>query len=52
MVYQGSTVITPSAGAHTYKLTLQRNSGTGTVRIFADADVPAFILVEDLGPSS
>lgn len=53
MVYNGHAVITPStAGVHTYYMTLQRNSGTGTVRLYADANTPAFILVEDIGPAS
>lgn len=43
--------VTPSAGTHTYKLTLERN-GTGTVRMIAAATVPAFIVVEDIGPAA
>jgi len=42
-------VLTPSTGAHTYKLVGQPNAGTATVR--ASATNPAFILVEDLGPA-
>ena len=48
----GSVTVTPSSGSHTYKLTLERGSGTGTVGIAANASAPAFILVEDIGPSS
>lgn len=47
-----SCVLTPSTGAHTYKLTLARANGTGTVSLTASATNPAFILVEDLGPSA
>lgn len=43
-------IITPSAGAHTYKLTVQRLVGTGTVTLVADTDRPVTLLVEDLGP--
>ncbi len=45
---QGSVVLTPSSGSHTYKLTLDTSAGTCT--LVAAADRPAFILVEDLGP--
>ena len=44
--------ITPSAGAHTYKATLQRTSGAGTIDVQSGglpADAVAFLLVEDLG---
>ena len=40
-------VLTPSAGAHTYKLRGSMGSGTGTLE--AAATYPAYILVEDLG---
>lgn len=48
---EGSVVIAPTAGTHTYKLTLERSSGTGTVGISAGTTDPAFILVEDIGPA-
>lgn len=41
-------IITPSAGAHTYKLTAE---GTTNIYAKAAADAPAFIQVEDLGPA-
>jgi hypothetical protein len=47
---QMSTIITPTSGDHTYKLTLQRLTGTGNVVLNAAAAAPAFILVEDIGP--
>ena len=43
---------TPSAAAHTYKLSLARTTATGTIALKAAATYPAFILVEDLGPSA
>lgn len=43
---------TPTAGAHTYKATIVRQSGTGTLVSSAGATFPAFILVEDLGPAA
>lgn len=49
---EGSVVLTPSAGSHTYKLSLEQDSGTGSSGIIAAATTPAFILVEDLGSSS
>lgn len=42
-----TVILTPSTGAHTYKLTLQTSAGT--VNSFASATEPAFILVEDIG---
>ncbi len=45
----GSVVITPTQGAHTYKLSAQKSVGAGTVSLFAAATQPAFILVEDIG---
>lgn len=53
--YQASPfalISAPSAGSHTYKLSLERTTGTGTVAMSASATQPALILVEDLGPSS
>lgn len=44
-----SVVLTPSAGSHTYKLTMARSVGSGTVTSNASATFPAFILVEDIG---
>lgn len=50
---EGSVILTPSAGAHTYKLTLQDvGAGPGTITSQASAIVPSFILVEDLGPAT
>lgn len=46
---QRSVVLTPSAGSHTYKVALQRASGTGNVQSTATSALPAFILVEDIG---
>lgn len=42
-------VVSPSAGAHTYKISVNREVGTGTITPFAGAQDPGFILVEDLG---
>lgn len=41
----------PSAGSHTYKLTMQRLSGTGTLTTAGDPTFPAFIMVEDITPT-
>ena len=43
-------VVTPSAGAHTYKL--RGWAVSGTVTLSASATSPAFIYVEDVGPAS
>lgn len=42
-------IVTPSAGAHTYKLSLERRAGTGTVTTSAAAATPCFLLIEDIG---
>lgn len=44
-----SAVITPTAGAHTYNSTLGSTSSTDSN---ASATIPAFILVEDIGPAT
>lgn len=41
----------PSAGSHTYKLSLEREVGTGTLTMHAASTNPAFLLVEDIGPA-
>jgi hypothetical protein len=45
-----SVVRTFSAGSTTVKVRLQRNSGTGTITSNASADVPAQLIVDDIGP--
>lgn len=45
-------LLTPSAASHTYKLSLALSAGTGTLSSVASATRPAYILVEDIGPSS
>lgn len=42
-------VETPTAGAHTYKLTVQRTIGTGIITVANTSDRAAFMLVEDIG---
>lgn len=44
-----SVVLTPSTGAHTYKVACARVVGSGTVTFGATATNPAYILVEDIG---
>jgi hypothetical protein len=47
----GCIVDSPSAGSVTYKLSVERISGTGSATSAAAAENPAFILVEDIGPA-
>jgi hypothetical protein len=49
-VLHAEAVRTPSAGSHTYKLRGQATAGTATM--VASATIPAFILVEDMGPAT
>jgi len=44
-------IIVPTAASHTYKLTLQRVAGTGTLTNNTAAPLVSYILVEDLGPA-
>lgn len=47
-----SSIISPSAGSHTYKVTIERNVGAGTLTVQSDVGTnrgPSFILVEDIG---
>lgn len=48
IVHQADVVITPSAGSHTYKLSYERVTGSGTVNADASSTEPGFILVEDI----
>jgi hypothetical protein len=45
----GFIILTPTVGVHTYKLSLQRSSGTGTASSAALNTYPAFISAEDIG---
>lgn len=42
-------VLTPTAASHTYKLSLVRDEGSGTLSLAAGATFPAFIMVEGVG---
>lgn len=42
-------VASPSSGSHTYKISLQRASGTGTGVMNGNASYPIQIIVEDAG---
>jgi hypothetical protein len=48
-------ILTPSSGSHTYKISAQRATGSGSHHIAADANTtygPSSILVTDIGPAS
>lgn len=47
-----SVILTPTSGSHTYKLSLERTTGTGTTGISAASNNPAYLLVEDLGSTT
>lgn len=44
-----AVILTPTAGSHTYKLQAQRVLGTSQMTLTAAADIPSYILVEDIG---
>jgi hypothetical protein len=44
-----STVLTPTAGAHTYKMRALRAAGSGSITASANATRKSYILVEDIG---
>lgn len=48
---EGSVVLTPTPGAHTYKMTLFADGGTDLL-LKASATDAAWIMVEDVGPAS
>lgn len=45
------TILTPTAGSHTYKVSIGRLLGTGTVAVVAAANLLAWLAVEDVGPA-
>lgn len=47
-----STVRTPSAGSHTYKIRGGRGFGAAGTWVVNGTSKPAYILVEDIGPAS
>lgn len=51
MSFERSVILTPSAGAHTYKLSAWASAGADML-LAASATTPAYILVEDLGPAT
>jgi hypothetical protein len=51
-LHMEAIIVSPSAGSHTYKVTIRRSSGTGNVNMYSASDGRAFILVEDIGPST
>lgn len=44
-------VFSPTAGAHTYKITVTRATGTGSVTMYGAAGEPSWIMVEDITPT-
>lgn len=42
-------IITPSAGSHTYKLTIQRDTGSNNINLYMDSTTKGLIAVEQLG---
>lgn len=44
-------VASPSAGDHTYKVAIRNFTGTGSCGFNNDADFPAWLVVEDIGPA-
>lgn len=48
---EGAVIVTPAGGSHTYKLTGAASATTGSISMGAATGIPAYILVEDLGPA-
>lgn len=44
-----AVILTPTAGSHTYFLSMSRPAGTGSVTMNASTTNPAYLLVEDVG---
>lgn len=52
ITYEDECILTPSAGAHTYSVTLDRVLGTGSITAkAADPGSAAYLLIEDIGPA-
>lgn len=50
--FHGSVlVVAPSAGSHTYKLSLRLASGSGTADVLCGSTNPGQIIVRDIGPA-
>lgn len=45
-------LVAPSAGSHTYKAVGVRSVGTGLIDWYSASDLPAYMAVIDLGPST
>jgi hypothetical protein len=50
MTFHAVCVLTPSSGSHTYKLSMERAIGTGTIAV-KNSVSKGFILIEDIGPA-
>lgn len=46
------TTVTPSAGSHTYIVTVERINGTGTLQVTSSSTAPACHVITDIGPAS
>jgi hypothetical protein len=46
---EGSVILTPSAGVHTFKLSALQTNNAAASSMVASGTMPAFILVEDIG---
>ncbi len=51
MTGEGSVVLTPSAGTHTYKLSLSSATADADLSAASGDPGPAWLLVEDIGPA-
>ena len=47
-----SAIITPTEGAHTYKVTMQNATSADAMKLNASSDSPAYLVVEDLGSAA
>jgi hypothetical protein len=47
----GHMIVSPPAGAITYRMSIERSSGSGSVTVVAAATSPNYVLVEDIGPN-
>ncbi len=47
----GFVTLTPTAGSHTYKLTMAIQAGPGSLTVIGDPALPVELIVEDVGPA-
>ena len=51
LTFQPKVILTPSAGSHTYSVSMLQSSGTGNATVRGAAGQPNWLMVQDIGPA-